>query len=274
MNHGKSFMDKLLSLPVDVKRFLFYTFAWSWITWFLAITLYSGIQSTPGSILYVLGAIAPSSVGLIQAKKKGTQYWRDFKKRVLSIDGITSGNLIFIFGFVPTLLIVSYLFSYLSGTGLPELNILWRYLSQPFNLGLFVLLTFIGGPLMEEFGWRGYCMDQLRKSYGLFFSTLLLALIWAVWHLPLFLLEGTIQSMLIGISLVSFFWYNIEVLSYGIVFGYILSRNEYSVLSAILFHFSINFFTGLTQFSGSSRGIYAFSLMVSSLLVARLIRKQ
>jgi len=274
LSHGKSFIDKLLSLPVDARLFLVYTFAWSWIAWFIAITLYSGIQSTAGSILYVLGAIAPSSVGLIQAKKKGTQYWSNFKKRVLSINGITSWNLIFIFGFVPFLLIFSYLISYLSGTGVPELDILWVYLSQPLNLGLFALLTFIGGPLMEEFGWRGYCMDQLRKSYGLFFSTLLLALIWAIWHLPLFLLEGTIQSMLIGVSLVSFFWYNIEVLSYGIVFGYILSRNEYSVLSAILFHFSINFFTGLTRFSGSSRGIYAFSLMASSLLVARLIRKQ
>ncbi len=274
MNHGKSFMDKLIRLPVDARRFLVYTFAWSWIAWFIAITLYSGIQSTAGSILYVLGAIAPSSVGLIQAKKKGTQYWSNFKKRVLSINGITSWNLIFIFGFVPSLLILSYLISYLSGTGVPKLDILWVYLSQPLNLGLFAFLTFIGGPLMEEFGWRGYCMDQLRKRYGLFFSTLLLGLIWVIWHLPLFLLEGTIQYMLIGISLVSFFWYNIEVLSYGIVFGYILSRNEYSVLSEILFHFSINFFTGLTRFSGSSRGIYAFSLMVSSLLVARLIRKQ
>lgn len=68
MSHGKSFMDKLLRLPVDARRFLVYTFAWSWIV------------------------------------------WSNFKKRVLSIKGITSWNLIFIFGFcyVPFDILVFY----------------------------------------------------------------------------------------------------------------------------------------------------------------------
>jgi uncharacterized protein len=58
---------------------------------------------------------------------------------------------------------------------------------------LFLLVYLIVGPLSEEPGWRGYLLPRLRLhltplKVGLFFGPL-----WAIWHLPLFLIPGTYQ---------------------------------------------------------------------------------
>jgi uncharacterized protein len=58
---------------------------------------------------------------------------------------------------------------------------------------LFLLVYLVVGPLSEEPGWRGYLLPRLRLrltplKVGLFFGPL-----WAIWHLPLFLIPGTYQ---------------------------------------------------------------------------------
>ena len=56
----------------------------------------------------------------------------------------------------------------------------------------------LGGPLEEEFGWRGYLLPRLAGRMGNTWSTLVVGVIWASWHLPLFLYRGWT-----GVS----FWY-------------------------------------------------------------------
>jgi len=51
---------------------------------------------------------------------------------------------------------------------------------------------FYFGPLWEEAGWRGFALPRLQRRYGPFEATLLLGLLWGVWHLPLYL-PGDIQ---------------------------------------------------------------------------------
>src|SRR5262249_42488550 len=53
-------------------------------------------------------------------------------------------------------------------------------------LALFVYIFFLGGPLGEEPGWRGFALPRLQRRYGPFFGSLILGPIWAFWHLPIF----------------------------------------------------------------------------------------
>ena len=53
-------------------------------------------------------------------------------------------------------------------------------------LGFFVLVTFLGGPLFEEIGWRGFALPYLQPLRGPLVASLILGLVWALWHLPLF----------------------------------------------------------------------------------------
>jgi uncharacterized protein len=70
--------------------------------------------------------------------------------------------------------------------------------------------------LGEEPGWRGYALPRLQRSFGPVIGTLVLALIWTGWHLPLFLVSGWTSSpiliyalMLCGLSLIMTFSFNL-----------------------------------------------------------------
>jgi membrane protease YdiL (CAAX protease family) len=48
-------------------------------------------------------------------------------------------------------------------------------------------LTFVVGPFGEELGWRGYLLPRLLEKFHPIKFSLLIGIIWACWHLPLFL---------------------------------------------------------------------------------------
>jgi uncharacterized protein len=53
--------------------------------------------------------------------------------------------------------------------------------------------TLMSGPLSEEFGWRGFVQPRLRLRYGRVRTTVVMAVVWGLWHVPLFFLTGTGQ---------------------------------------------------------------------------------
>ena len=52
----------------------------------------------------------------------------------------------------------------------------------------------VGGPLSEEFGWRRFALPALQARWGWRVASVVLGIVWAVWHLPLFFSAGTLQS--------------------------------------------------------------------------------
>jgi membrane protease YdiL (CAAX protease family) len=61
------------------------------------------------------------------------------------------------------------------------------------NLLPMILLAVLA-PIMEEIGWHGYGVDSLRASNGMMRTTLLFAVLWCTWHVPLALIPGTYRN--------------------------------------------------------------------------------
>jgi membrane protease YdiL (CAAX protease family) len=63
----------------------------------------------------------------------------------------------------------------------------WYKLLPALAVGLVI------GPI-EEFGWRGVALPLLQRRFVPFWASLILGVIWGVWHLPAFFLSGSPQS--------------------------------------------------------------------------------
>ncbi|MFY9116066.1 MAG: type II CAAX endopeptidase family protein [Bacteroidales bacterium] len=91
------------------------------------------------------------------------------------------------------------------------------------------LLTILFSGFGEEIGWRGYLFDEL-KGLPYLEMTILLNVIWALWHLPMFFF-----GMGHGNVFVSFTLFVIMCIEFGIILNYIRMKTN-SVFGAILVH--------------------------------------
>jgi len=99
----------------------------------------------------------------------------------------------------------------------------------------FFIIAIIGGPLGEEIGWRGFLQPELLKRFNPAITSLFIALIWLIWHIPLFWLEGAAQS---GGSII---YFSLSVLAMAFLFTLLYIKSNGSLLLAILFHTMINY---------------------------------
>jgi membrane protease YdiL (CAAX protease family) len=130
------------------------------------------------------------------------------------------------------------------------------------NLPLVLLL---GGPLGEEFGWRGYALPVLQDRLGWRAASLGLGLVWGVWHLPLFFIDGTAQA---HIPLALFM---LSVVAMAVVFAWLVNRTAGSVVAALLFHTAINFWPSVVPVLPTEASYRAYAFVVATLVVLAVV---
>jgi membrane protease YdiL (CAAX protease family) len=91
----------------------------------------------------------------------------------------------------------------------------------------------------EEVGWRGYALPRLAQYFGLASASLVLGLVWAVWHMPLFVLPDS------GSTGQSFPAYLLQVMAMSVVFAFVYWKTDGSLLLVMLMHASVNNTTGI-----------------------------
>ncbi len=70
------------------------------------------------------------------------------------------------------------------------------FLSRLFNLKL---ANWRYVPILEELGWRPYGVDALRSKNSILRASLIFGSLWAIWHLPVFFIEGSYISRTIAV---------------------------------------------------------------------------
>jgi membrane protease YdiL (CAAX protease family) len=86
----------------------------------------------------------------------------------------------------------------------------------------------------EELGWRGYALPGLQKRYGSLWASLILGILWGLWHLPVLLTSGTVQS---GLPVPG---YVLATIGYSFIYTCIYNGSKGSLLLASLYHASSN----------------------------------
>ncbi|MGM0673558.1 MAG: CPBP family intramembrane glutamic endopeptidase, partial [Spirochaetota bacterium] len=205
--------------------------------WLMAIGIRKGWFERGMGLLVIAGISATLSALYFVHKARHPGFVRDFWIRAVDPTRIGAGWWFVVLFLQFALKIASVVLAAAFGIGaLDQLQPTQAFLSSPITFLLFLLVF---GPIPEELGWRGYGLDALRTRMNLLEASLLLSVIWGIWHLPLVFVEGSYQHGLLEYppSLIAFF---VAFFPTSILMSWIYYRTGRSTLSAILFHFAGN----------------------------------
>lgn len=247
------------------------TILWTWSVLFIPVFLKLDFESAVTKTAYLLAGASPSVIAIIFVfRSKDNDYIKSFFSRIIRFDLISLKGYIFLLLFIPAITISSEYISYFITSHQPNWSILVSYLKSPVNFFTFILFTLFFGPLVEEIGWRGHLFDCF-KNKGILIYGLVIGVIWTIWHLPMFFISGTYQNSLLGQGIIPVLCFAVSTTAFGIIIGEFTYRNKFSILSAILFHFIINFIGEIIPLDITGTLIKTTFLSVASLFL--LLRK-
>lgn len=217
------------------------TYAWTWLFWGMAILLGANMETAMGLVLLLLGVMGPMVTGIgftyLTRDKEGR---RDYWKRIISFKRIPARWYLVIFLFVPVLNILAVLLDVLTGgSGATWGEAALNLVSNPLSIIPSILFASLI-PFIEELGWRGYVLDRLQEKRSALVSSLILGVVWSLWHLPLFFVQGSYQAGL-GVGTLAFWLFIIGIVPISLVFTWIYNNTGRSTLAVILFHSMVNF---------------------------------
>lgn len=212
-----------------ILEFLVLTFFITWICWGIIIIAnrfgYLEYGTAVFMILFLIGGNGPPIASYILQKKYGeidglkTFFKLNFNFRASIKD----------YGLVLLLLLIHFLIPIALVSTNRTLPIYYGFLMIPVNL--------VGGGL-EEIGWRGILQPSLEKLTTFTKATIAVAIIWMIWHLPLWFIVGTFQSE------ISFIYFGVAVM--GMAFSLAaIKKTTSNTFLCIFFHSTINSFCGV-----------------------------
>ena len=206
------------------------TFAWSWACWLLAPVVKAD-SSFASSALFFMGGFGPSVAAIalvgVMGGRVGLNAWL---ARRLQWRGRWGWITLAFLAPLAVLAPAAALHMAIGGV-IPPSPAMGHIGLLIVNFGLVFL---IGGPLGEEFGWRGYALPVMQQHLGWRTSSLVVGGIWGVWHLPLFFIAGSSQNQ--G-SIAAFF---VLIVTTSVFYTWLYNRSEGSLLPVLALHTASN----------------------------------
>ena len=103
-------------------------------------------------------------------------------------------------------------------------------------LPLFLLILTLTDGLGEELAWRGFALPRMLTRYNALVASLVLGVIWALWHLPLLWTQGN------GMFHQPVWLLLLDITAKSVLFTWVFLHTRGSVLIAMLFHGATNLF--------------------------------
>lgn len=221
-------------------RFYATCFAVTWIFWILAaVVSKSGNDNGISSLLMLFGLTAPAVTADITVLASGSKALKaDLKRKLIGFYRIKPLSILMaVVGFM-VIIVLSILLSLLAGQSLEQFAF-----TEDFSFsisGTSALLTILLAAIIEEVGWRGYGEDSVASYFSWFTESVIFGFVWALWHLPLFWIEGTYHYGLKELGVGYMLNFLISVNPLGFLTTWVYVKNNRSMLACIIFHLFIN----------------------------------
>ena len=238
---------------------LAFLFSWAW--WVPMALRGQVVTAGQGWPTHLPGLMGPAFAAVVVTLGwQGTSALRDLGRRAVRWRGVGRW-----WWSVPGILAVGVVgVAAAAATGRPvDLGGLAEYSGAPVVplLVLFGYVLVVNG-YGEELGWRGLLADGLVDRVGEVRAALIVTVVWATWHLPMFWVVDSFRSM--GWATIG--WV-LGLLAGSVVLTRLYVGSGRSVLLVALWHTAFNFTTATTATQGLSAAITSTAVMVAAVVV-------
>jgi membrane protease YdiL (CAAX protease family) len=216
-------------------RFYIIVFALTWAFWIPAAFVAEEYRMP----LMLIGLFVPAATAVTTVMaSKNAALKADLKAKLIGAFRVKPlvvvAAIVSFFGIIA----VSILLSVLAGQSLFQFSFVEGF---SFSIGgSSALLTIVLAALLEELGWRGYAEDAIASYCSWWKESVIFGIVWALWHMPLFLIEGTYHYNILQQSplyMVNFF---VSIMPLGFIITWVYVKNERSIFACMIFHFFVN----------------------------------
>lgn len=217
-----------------VVAFTVIAYAISWVCWLpLLADRQDWVSWSASSYLHLLGGLGPAIAALLlTALVTGRRGVDDIIRQALAWRGrlgwlglAVSGPLVVFAAAVLAARVVEGTWPDLSRFGAST-----EYPLLPLTAFWVANLLFYG--FGEEIGWRGFAQPTLQRRHSALSAAIIVSVIWAAWHLPLFGITATYRAMP-PIGFVGFFF---SMLTGSFLLTWLYLRGRGSILVVAAFH--------------------------------------
>jgi membrane protease YdiL (CAAX protease family) len=240
--------------------FFVLTYALTWAIESPLVFLTDSVTATQGLVLVILASNVPSAVAIVlTAVVLGRGALRKLLGRLL------------IWRVSPFWYLVVFLGPVALTGGVVLLNALMG--GPALSLGMtlvgaaifFAFSVVPGSALGEEIGWRGYVLPRLQSRMSALSASLLIAPIWALWHLPLWLTgePGRTPTLYTGFLVSAF--------ALSIISTWVYNSTGGSLLMVVLAHATVNLPLTLVRDDLGAQATVPVLLYFGLLIVAAIV---
>ncbi|NNF33500.1 MAG: CPBP family intramembrane metalloprotease [Saprospiraceae bacterium] len=215
-----------------------------WTFWFVAgyISHLDGINNEMinwASMLAFLGLLSPVIVAIVLAKKD-QQILNDLGSRIFNFKRKHSTYILLAFGLMPLSILLAQATSLIFGYGIEQFHLAESF---SFTSGIFpVWFMLLIAPLLEELAWHSYGTDALRRKYNLFTTSMIFAIFWGIWHLPLSTINDYYHSNLVEQGWIYSANFLISLIPFVIIMNWIYYKTDRNIILPIIFHIAAGYF--------------------------------
>lgn len=139
---------------------------------------------------------------------------------------------------LPGLLVAAQLISVPFGHSLSQFHVSGRPSFSSAMLSPWFILVFAA--VVEELAWHTYGTDALLSRFSLFSASLLFAVYWTLWHLPLAFIRGYYHSEVVAEGWPYALNFVFSLLLFVLLTNWLYAKSGRNILIAVLFHLSAN----------------------------------
>ncbi len=244
------------------------TFLWTW--GLCAILVFGDLSDKPQLFmgLFVAAMIGPGVTGvLFTYLTKDPEQRRDFWRRAVDVRRLSPLWLAIVVLLPFVLQLLSGLLDGVGGgAGLRWGDSAADFVANP-GAQLLTLCVISLVPFCEELGWRGYAQDRLQDRHSALVASLILGVVWSLWHLPAFFIPGSYHAEL-GFGSLECWLFFAGVVALSMVLSWIYINTRRSILVMVIFHAVVNLSGELIGLSETGETFFTLAWFAAATTIA------